>query len=288
MAETIQNDDIIFDIVNDRNINPNILFDGLKFRLKKFDFEKDKLFSNMTQLKKSDDISERVMNLIRYEFNYDNILDKIKELFPDNIVDICDDMFIQLYLYLIQNKDINQNKDRFIYKRTPFQSFDSPNMKSSFQSTIDKKTNMCYIMYLDNYKLNRLLSDVKCFYDHIDLIKTGTDKDGYACYTGLTPTCIKTMNIINWANYLKSSCKDWIDETKKISDIEYESDSRELCKLTDENELMKSINIYSRKKNLLTLKNYYIIGYFDIWEFSNSETKFAINTNNNMIIDIKD
>jgi hypothetical protein len=74
---------------------------------------------------------------------------------------------------------------------------------------------------------------------------------------------------------------------KQINDIEYESDTRELCTL-ERDELDKHMKIYSTKKNLITLNNYYDIGYFDIWEFGNGLTKVAINVEKEKIIDIND
>ena len=124
---------IIFDNYNDKSIDPNIIFNGLQFRLKKFNFDKDILFKNMTKIK-SDDTMEYVMSLVSYEFNYDNIIDKIKELFPSGFVDISDTMFVQLYLYLISMKTT-----RFIFKREIFESFHYASMQVSKQTIIDKR-----------------------------------------------------------------------------------------------------------------------------------------------------
>lgn len=273
--------DIVFDIINEKSVDPNIIFGGLGFRLKKFNFDKDLIFKNMTKIE-TEDIMEKCLSLISYEFNEINILDKLKELFPSNCVDISDSMFIQLYLYLIKNK----KEEKFIFKREAFASFHHASMQTVNQSIIDKKTHMIYMLYNQNYTINELLRDEKCFYDHMNLIKTGIDKNGHTCFTGLTHDGIKSMTVLDWAIYLKSSCKEWFEQTKKINDIEYESDTRDIC-VVDYDEMKDSIKLYSTKKNLKTLKKYYEVGYFDIWEFSNSKTKLAINTNNNMIVDIK-
>ena len=273
--------DIVFDIINEKSVDPNIIFGGFGFRLKKFDFDKDLIFKNMTNIK-TEDIIEKCFLLNSYEFNEINILDKLKELFPSKCVDISDSMFIQLYLYLIKNK----KEEKFIFKREAFASFHHASMQTVNQSIIDKNTNMLYILYINNHTINELLRDEKCFYDHMNLIKTGIDKNNILVFTGLTPDGIKSMTVLDWAKYLKSSCKEWFEQTKKINDIEYESDTRDIC-LVDYNELKDSIKLYSTKKNLERLKKYYEVGYFDIWEFSNNETKVAINTNNNMMVDIK-
>lgn len=274
--------DFIYDVINDNiNTNPDIIFRGLQFNLKKFDFDKDIIFKNMTQIK-DNELSFRLM--VAYEFNYDNIIEKLKELFPSGIVNISGGkMFIQLYLYLIKN---NFEK-RFIFKRELFESTIEAMYKSSSQTQIDKGTHMIYMLYINNYSINKLLQNVKCFYDHINIIKTGENKDGIACYTGLTPEGVKTMIILDWAKYLNKFCKEFFIEKKRINDIEYESDTRELCTL-ERDELDKHMKIYSTKKNLITLNNYYDIGYFDIWEFSNGLTKVAINVEKEKIIDIAD
>lgn len=44
--------DIIYDSYDDRTTNPDIVFENLQFKLKKFDFDKDIIFKNMTQIKK--------------------------------------------------------------------------------------------------------------------------------------------------------------------------------------------------------------------------------------------
>ena len=124
----------------------------------------------------------------------------------------------------------------------------------------------------------------------MNLIKTGENKDGISCYTGLTPEGVKTMIILDWAKYLNKSCKEFFIEKKRINDIEYESDTsdkQELCTLT-ENDFNKSMKIYSTKKYLSALNNYYDIGYFDIWELSNGMTKVGINIEKDKIIDIAD
>ena len=46
------------------------------------------------------------------------------------------------------------------------------------------------------------------------------------------------------------------------------------------------MRVYSLKKNLEKLNNYYEIGYFDIWELSNGQLTVAINVEKEKIIDI--
>jgi hypothetical protein len=46
----------------------------------------------MTQTKLDNKFSFKLMTY--YEFNYDNILDKLEELFPDKIVTISESMFV--------------------------------------------------------------------------------------------------------------------------------------------------------------------------------------------------
>jgi hypothetical protein len=272
--------DITFDKI-DGNITsePNIIFKGLQFKLKKFDFDKDVIFQNMTQIK-LDKLSFRMMTY--YEFNFDNILEKLKELFPSGIVNISDSMFIQLYLYLIRDKF----DKRFIFSRELFGSFHEAMYQASLQSQLDDQTHMLYMLCIYNYSINTLLKDSKCFYDHINLIKTGKNKDEITCYTGLTPEGVKTLTVLEWAQYLKYSCKEFFIQTKRVNDIEYESDSRELADFKSE-EFQKQMHVYSLKKNLEKLNNYYEIGYFDIWELSNGVTTFAINVEKEKIIDLK-
>ena len=273
---------ITFDkITDDITADPDIIFKGLKFKLKKFDFKKDIIFQNMTQIK-LDKLTFRMMTY--YEFNYDNILDKLEELFPDKIVTISDSMFIQLYLYLIKNKF----EKRFIYSREFGQSFDKAMYQGSLQSVLDGNTHMLYIMYINNSDCNRLFEDSTCFYSHCNLIKTGLTKDRIDCFSGLTLDGIKTMTVIEWARYLKSSCAEFFVEKKRSNDIEYESDTRDLCLIENREEFDNQMKIFRIKKALECLNKYLDIGYLDIWEFSNGLTKVAINTEKNMIIDIKD
>jgi hypothetical protein len=216
-----------------------------------------------------------------YEFNFDNILEKLKELFPSGIVNISDSMFIQLYLYLIKN---NFEK-RFIFSREAFDSFHKAMYQTSLQAELDDRTQMLYMLYINNHDINNLLIDSKCFYDHINLIKTGQNKDEITCYTGLTPEGVKTLTVLEWAKYLKYSCKEFFIQTKRVNDIEYESDSRELADFKSE-EFQKQMHVYSLKKNLEKLNNYYEIGYFDIWELSNGQLTVAINVEKDKLIDI--
>jgi hypothetical protein len=84
---------ITFDKITDNiTTDPDIIFKDLQFRLKKFDFKKDLIFQNMTQTKLDNKFSFKLMTY--YEFNYDNILDKLEELFPDKIVTISESMFV--------------------------------------------------------------------------------------------------------------------------------------------------------------------------------------------------
>ena len=133
--------DIVFDINNDtsKSVDPDIIFEGLRFRLKKFNFDKDLIFKNMTKIAiKTDDFMEKCLSIHSYEFNEINILDRLKELFPSNCVDISDSMFIQLYLYLIKNK----KEEKFIFKREAFESSHHASMQVSAQRIIDKNTNI--------------------------------------------------------------------------------------------------------------------------------------------------
>lgn len=271
---------IIFDRITENiTADPDIIFKGLKFRLKKFDFDKDVIFKNMTQIK-LDKITFRLMTY--FEFNFDNILDKLEELFPDKIVTISESMFVQLYLYLIRN---NFEK-RFIFSREFGESFDKAMYQGSLQSVLDENKHMLYIMYINNYEINRLFEESSCFYGYRNLIKTGS-KDGLDLFSGLTPDGIKTMKVIEWARYLKASCKEFFIEKKRSNDIEYESESRELIQIENKDEFNKHMKIYSTKKALECLNKYLDIGYLDIWEFSNGQTTVAVNTEKNMIIDIK-
>ena len=123
---------ITFDKINDIiTADPDIIFKGLQFKLKKFDFNKDLIFQNMTQIKLDNKFSFRLMTY--FEFNFDNILDKLEELFPDKIVTISESMFIQLYLYLIRN---NFEK-RFIFSREFGEAFDKAMYQGSLQSELD-------------------------------------------------------------------------------------------------------------------------------------------------------
>jgi len=73
----------------------------------------------------------------------------------------------------------------------------------------------------------------------------------------------RNIKFLVTAKYLKSSCKEWFEQTKKIYDIEYESDTRDICTL-DYDQLKDSIKLYSTKKNLERLKKYYEIGWKSI------------------------
>ena len=64
--------------------------------------------------------------------------------------------------------------------------------------------------------------------------------------------------------------------------------TRDLCLIENREEFDNQMKIYRIKKALECLNKYLDIGYLDIWEFSNGLTKVAINTEKNMIIDIKD
>lgn len=190
--------DIIYDSYDNNTTNPYIVFENLKFKLKRFDFDKDIIFKNMTQIKKKkedmkfNDIMEDISLLLSYEFNYDNILDKLKDLFPNGIIEICDTMFIQLYLHLITNRT-----KRFIFKRKIFESFDNPSHQASSQRYMDNNKSLLFIMYYENYHINESLKKVNCPYTHLNLLKTGIDKNGFEVYSGLTLEGIYTMDVMN-------------------------------------------------------------------------------------------
>lgn len=198
-------------------------------------------------------------------------------------------MFIQLYLHLITNR----NK-KFIFKRKTFESFDNPSHQTTSQRYMDNNKSLLFVLYYENYYINQSLKKVNCPYTHINLLKIGIDKTGFEVYSGLTIEGIFTMDIINWAKYIRQKCKVWLTENKTIIISEYDKH----CK-TEENkeikeiisyknlEFMKGVELYSKKKNIELLYNYFEIGYFDILEFSNCEIKIAINIIKNMIIDIK-
>jgi len=141
----------------------------------------------MTKIKKNkedmnaDEIWENIMMIQSYEFNYDDILEKLKEFYPDGIINISDSMFIQLYLHLI----INKNK-RFIFKRKLFESSDQPSHQVITQHHIDNNKSLLFIMYYDSYSTNKLLVDSKCPYTHLNLLKTGIDKNSFEVYSAIT------------------------------------------------------------------------------------------------------
>jgi len=122
---------------------------------------------------------------------------------------------------------------------------------------------------------------------------------------------ILTMNIMNWGKYFRQKCKEWLEENKKSSVIEYETFSKKIDEDKDKDkdkdkdtdkdkqivsysqtiksseDLIKGAKLYGRKKNIETLYNYFDIGYFDILEFSNNKIILAINPVKEMIVDIK-
>jgi hypothetical protein len=180
----------------------------------------------------------------------------------------------------------NNFEKRFIFSREFGETFNKVMYQGSLQSVLDENKHMLYIMYINNYDCNKLLDVSECFYGHRNLIKTGL-KDGIDCFSGLTPDGIKTMNIIEWAIYLKLACKDFFIEKKRSNDIEYESESRELIEIENKEEFDKHMKNYSIKKALECLNRYLDIGYLDIWEISNGFTTVAVNTEKEKIIDIK-
>lgn len=139
--------DIIYDSYDERTTNPYIVFENLQIKLKKFDFDKDIIFKNMTQIKKKkenmnlDETMEHISLIQSYEFNYDNILEKLKEFFPNDIIEISDTMFIQLYLHLITNR----NK-KFIFKRKTFESFDNPSQQTTSQRYMDNNKSLLFVL----------------------------------------------------------------------------------------------------------------------------------------------
>jgi hypothetical protein len=283
--------DIFYDTYNGICANPNMVFGNLKFKLKKSDFDVDKdiIFRNMTKIIKNKedmnekDIYEDIMFLQTYEFNYDNVLEKLKEFYPGGIVEISDTMFIQLYLHLI----INKNK-RFIFKYNNSKIFEKSSYSASHQKYMDNGKALLFVMYYENYNINHLLNDVKCPYIHINLLKIGIDKNGFEVYSGITLDGIFNMVVIDWAKYLRQKCKEWLEENKKTSKLKYEKFSEiEKKEEKDIDEFMKGVELYSKKKNIDTLYKYFDIGYFDILEFSNDEIKLAINPVTELIVDIK-
>jgi hypothetical protein len=76
------------DKTNVKTTNPDIIFNGLQFKLINFNFTTDLIFKNMKKINDSDILDSPL--LISYEFNYDNILEKLKDLFPLGIVEISD------------------------------------------------------------------------------------------------------------------------------------------------------------------------------------------------------
>jgi hypothetical protein len=240
--------------------------------------------------KNEKDIYEEIMFLETYEFNYDNILEKLKEFFPGGNVEISDTMFIQLYLHLILNK----NK-RFNFKYNSSKIFGKSSYSASDQKYIDNNKALLFVMYYENYNINHLLNNVKCPYTHINILKIGFDGNGFEVYLGITPDGIFNMDVIDWAKYIRQKCKEWIEENKKISTLEYEKFNLEYDEINkieekkekDYDEFIKGVELYSKKKNTETLYKYFDIGYFDILEFSNGEIKLAINPVTELIVDIK-
>ena len=153
--------EIIYDSYDGINADPDIVFGDLKFELKRFDFDKDIIFKNMTQIKKKkedmteNEMWENVFNIQSYEFNYDNVLEKLRVFYPDGIIKISDTMFIQLYLYLITNKT-----KKFIFKRKAFESIDSPPHQTTSQKYLDNNKSLLFIMYYENYHVNDLLKKI--------------------------------------------------------------------------------------------------------------------------------
>jgi len=298
--------EIIYDSYDGINADPDIVFGDLKFELKRFDFDKDIIFKNMTQIKKKkedmteNEMWENVFNIQSYEFNYDNVLEKLRVFYPDGIIKISDTMFIQLYLYLITNKT-----KKFIFKRKAFESIDSPPHQTTSQKYLDNNKSLLFIMYYENYHVNDLLKKVKCPYTHLHLLKTGIHQNGFEVYSGITAEgIIYTKNVMDWAKYIRQQCKVWLEENKKTSTIEYENfskiekekDNQIVCyplnglkniENEDMQELMKGVELYSKKKYIDVSYNYFDIGYFDILEFSNCEIKIAINVVKEIIVDIK-
>ena len=140
--------------------NPDLIFGDLKFKLKRFDFDEDIIFKNMTELKKKNkedmtfsEACEYGSMIISYEFNYDNVLEKLKEFYPDGIVKISDTMFVQLYLHLLTN-----NNKRFIFKRKAFESMDNASHQVSTQNYIDNRQNLLFVMYYPNYDTNKFIN----------------------------------------------------------------------------------------------------------------------------------
>jgi hypothetical protein len=149
-----------------------------------------------------------------------------------------------------------------------------------------ENTDLIYTLYINNHNINNLFMQINYLYDHMFLLITGKDINDIVCYTGLTQEGIKTMTILDWTKHLEKSCKEFLIEEQKINDIEYESDDLlKLC-LQKKDEFNKSMKIYMKKKNLMTLNNYFDIGYFDIWELSDGIKKVAINIKKEKIISI--
>ena len=75
-----------------------------------------------------------------------------------------------------------------------------------------------------------------------------------------------------------------------FSKIEKEKDNQivRYNESKDMQELMKGVELYSKKKYIDVLYNYFDIGYFDILEFSNCEIKIAINVVKEMFANIKE
>ena len=288
---------IIFDNYDGIDANPNLIFKDLNFELKTFDFVNDIIFKNMTKIKKEDrdkekiDIFEDISLVQSYEFNFENIIEKLKEFFPDNNIKICNSMFIQLYLHLLLKKN-----DKFIFKRASFESENSPKSLSNNLQYMDNKKNLLFIMHYENYKINNILDTLSCSHSYLYLLKTGNDENKTDLYSGILDGIIYTKNIIDWAKFLRQKLKNWIDENKIKSSFEYEKH----CELEKKKEkdiilykenytldqLYEGTRLYSRTKNFNIIYNYFDIGYFDVLEFSNSEINIAINAVSEKIIDL--
>jgi hypothetical protein len=274
---------MMFDKYDDIDVNPNIIFNNLTFKLTLFSLSKDVLFKNMIQIKEKPN-KICFIPIQTYELEHSgNIFDRLIEIFPNKEIIISQSMFIQLYLCLI-------NKQKFRFIRESFESCNvTPN--GFLQSTIDSNKNIIYILHINNYKINDIMNHEKCILSYMHLIKIGII-DGYEIFTGLTDEGIKTMTILEWCKYLHITYKIWINEQIKIlnvyndnNDLDLDLDLALVSK--NKNAIYDYIKPYQSKSNFDKLKNYMDIGYFDIFEFGNGNTKIAININTNKMVDIK-
>jgi hypothetical protein len=229
----------------------------------------DKIFQNMIEIKLT---NSNYFMTKSFLLNSDvSVLEKIKNIYQTNKIEIYSSMFVQLYFQLEKNP-ITTN---FIYHKYCVK----PEIYSIYNHNIDNRLST---LYLHETFLCSKLYKQKIDTTYVDLIPI----DNYNNFLGLTNNGFRIDNIMNWMHFIKSSTsnsiKENIKENKdKLMKFEKKYNPEQIMfNNTLRNEYHKYNYNIDELQNIL---NYFDVGCFDIFELKNNGNTYIINNYTNVV-----